>query len=467
MYIVSLKQFDGPLDLLLTLITHAKVDIHDIFVSEITEQYLESMKLVDELDMDSASEFLQMAATLLEIKSRAMLPKPPKPEDENELSPEEALIRQLEEYRQFKEISGRMQELEKQARALITKLPEEYPLPPPVTEITGLTLEKLQRAFLRVLERARAQEAGERMASREIRRDSFTVSGCMARIQRRLNRGTFAFSELFDEDMTRAELITMFMALLEMVKLGRVAVKQEHAYEEIYLSQHAPEPPAPAQEEQECRAQESAAHNARRRAAVFAPFRRRNRAAAARVQEMDVREGGRRHGTDHCLGADAHTGRAGRRGAVSLHPSGQNGVRGRGKGCAAAPRGRRCAAGRGRRSRRFDAGGAALPRPADEDVLAALRFAGRGGTLRVPLPLCGRGREYPRGRRGTAGGGLSGAGGADRGQAVPRGDRPPQGLHARLLAGILRRGRRRGAAAHPELRQRPPAAGRHGLGIRL
>ena len=218
MYIVSLKQFDGPLDLLLTLITHAKVDIHDIFVSEITEQYLESMKLVDELDMDSASEFLQMAATLLEIKSRAMLPKPPKPEDENELSPEEALIRQLEEYRQFKEISGRMQELE-----------------------------KLQRAFLRVLERARAQEAGERMASREIRRDSFTVSGCMARIQRRLNRGTFAFSELFDEDMTRAELITMFMALLEMVKLGRVAVKQEHAYEEIYLSQHAPEPPAPAQ----------------------------------------------------------------------------------------------------------------------------------------------------------------------------------------------------------------------------
>ena len=65
-YIVSLKQFDGPLDLLLTLISNAKVDIQDIFVSEITEQYLETMKLVDELDMDSASEFLQMAATLLE-----------------------------------------------------------------------------------------------------------------------------------------------------------------------------------------------------------------------------------------------------------------------------------------------------------------------------------------------------------------------------------------------------------------
>ena len=73
----------------------------------------------------------------------------------------------------------------------------------------------------------------------------------MARIQRRLNRGTFAFSELFDEDMTRAELITMFHGAVGMVKLGRVAVKQERAYEEIYLSQHAPEPPAPAQAEQE------------------------------------------------------------------------------------------------------------------------------------------------------------------------------------------------------------------------
>ena len=136
-YIVSLKQFDGPLDLLLTLISSAKLDIQDIFVSEITEQYLESMKLVDELDMDSASEFLQMAATLLEIKSRAMLPKPPKPEEEGALSPEEELIRQLTEYKQFKEISARMHQLEEEARALLTKLPEEYPLPPPNIKSRG------------------------------------------------------------------------------------------------------------------------------------------------------------------------------------------------------------------------------------------------------------------------------------------------------------------------------------------
>jgi len=82
MYYVSLKQFEGPLDLLLHLITRAKVDIKDIFVSEITEQYLASMGSVDELDMDTASEFLTMAATLLEIKSRALLPRPPEPAED-------------------------------------------------------------------------------------------------------------------------------------------------------------------------------------------------------------------------------------------------------------------------------------------------------------------------------------------------------------------------------------------------
>ncbi|MBQ8110852.1 MAG: segregation/condensation protein A [Clostridia bacterium] len=235
-YIVSLKDFDGPLDLLLTLISNAKIDIHDIFVSQITEQYLETMRLVDELDMDSASEFLQMAATLLEIKSRAMLPKPPKPEDPDELSPEEALIKQLEEYAQFKEVSARMHQLEEEARALLTKLPEEYPLPPPNIEITGLTLDKLIRAYQKVLQRAARADLEDQMASREIRRDNFTVANCMARISRRLRRGSCTFSELFEADYTRQEIVTMFMALLELIKLNRLHVRQDSPYEEITLS---------------------------------------------------------------------------------------------------------------------------------------------------------------------------------------------------------------------------------------
>lgn len=236
MVIVSLKQFDGPLDLLLTLISDAKIDIQEIFVSEITEQYLASMRLVDELDMDSASEFLQMAATLLEIKSRSMLPKPPKPEDPDALSPEEELIRQLTEYKRFKEISARMHQLEEEARLLLTKLPEEYPLPPPNIEITGLTLEKLAAAFRRVLARAEANAQNETMASREIRRDSFTVAGCMAVIARRLRQGACRFMELFDEDLTREEVVTMFLAILEMAKLNRLRIEQKRPYDDILLS---------------------------------------------------------------------------------------------------------------------------------------------------------------------------------------------------------------------------------------
>ena len=95
-YEVHLKEFDGPLDLLLHLIEQAKVDIKDIFISEITNQYLSLMEELDELDMDTASEFLTMAATLVYIKSRSLLPKPPK-EAEEEEDPEEALVRQLKE----------------------------------------------------------------------------------------------------------------------------------------------------------------------------------------------------------------------------------------------------------------------------------------------------------------------------------------------------------------------------------
>ncbi len=234
-YIVSLKQFDGPLDLLLTLIGDAKIDIRDIFVSEITEQYLAAMALVDELDMDSASEFLQMAATLVEIKSRAMLPKPPKPEVEGELTPEEKLILQLEEYRRFKEVSQRMHVLEEEARLYITKLPEEYPLPPPNIEITGLTLEKLTRAFLRVLERERSAAAEELRARREVRRDQFTVAGCMGRIARRLRKGRARFGDLFERGSSRDELVTTFLALLEMIRQGRVHASQEDSYGDIWL----------------------------------------------------------------------------------------------------------------------------------------------------------------------------------------------------------------------------------------
>ena len=229
----KLKDFDGPLDLLLTLIGKAQIDIRDIFVSEITDQYLEIVRNAPDLDMDEASDFLLMAATLLEIKSRAMLPRPPKNEDE--IDPETELIRRLEEYKRFRDTAESMKQFEEAAKHVFTKLPEEYPLPPPNIEITGLTLEKLIKAYQRVLERARRADADDRMASREIRRDTFTVAGCMARISRLVRRGSCTFAQLFEADYSRQEVVTMFLALLEMIKLNRLRVSQRNAYEDIFL----------------------------------------------------------------------------------------------------------------------------------------------------------------------------------------------------------------------------------------
>ena len=120
----QIKNFDGPLELLLTLIHNAQIEIKDIFVSSITDQYIAYIHSEAFLDMEDATEFLVMAATLLEIKSRSMLPKPPKLEDGEE-DPEEALIRRLEEYKAFRETAGAMKESAGQHRWRMSMLPNQ------------------------------------------------------------------------------------------------------------------------------------------------------------------------------------------------------------------------------------------------------------------------------------------------------------------------------------------------------
>ena len=233
-YVVSLKQFEGPLDLLLHLISKAKVDIKDIFISEITEQYLESMKSVDELDMETASEFLTMAATLLEIKSRALLPRPPKPEEDEEESPEQALIRRLEEYKLYKESAGRMKEFEQAAMQVFSKLPEEYPLPPPPVELTGLSLTGLVRALERIIARqAQADDPGR--VIRSITRDKFTIEQCVFNLTSRLKKGPVLFTDMLSSHVTRDEIVSYFMAMLELLKLGKLHAQQEKAFDDILI----------------------------------------------------------------------------------------------------------------------------------------------------------------------------------------------------------------------------------------
>ena len=233
-YVVSLSQFEGPLDLLLHLISKAKVDIKDIFVSQITEQYLASLDGIDELDMDVASEFLTMAATLLEIKSRALLPRPPAPEEEGEETPEQALIRRLEEYKLYKESAGQMKEFEKAAFQVFSKLPEEYPLPPQPIELTGLTVDGLVRALERIIARqTQADDPGR--VFRAITRDRFTIEQCVFNLTSRLRKGPVLFTDMLSSHVTRDEIVSYFMAMLELLKMGRLHAQQEEAFDDILI----------------------------------------------------------------------------------------------------------------------------------------------------------------------------------------------------------------------------------------
>lgn len=233
----KLKDFDGPLDLLLTLIGKAQIDIRDIFVSEITDQYLEIVRNAPDLDMDDASDFLLMAATLLEIKSRAMLPRPPKTDGETD--PETELIRRLEEYKRFRETAESMKAFEEAAKRVFTKLPEEYPLPPQEVELTGLTLEGLQEAFLRIWARRPQLDddpESNHYAPRNIHRDSHTVQECMLDlIQRIKKKKRMRFEDAFSQAPTREEVVTYFLAVLELLKLGQMHARQDSVYGGIEL----------------------------------------------------------------------------------------------------------------------------------------------------------------------------------------------------------------------------------------
>lgn len=230
---VHLKQFDGPLDLLLTLVGKAKIDLQEIFVSDITEQYVAIVRSAEDFDMDEASKFIAMAALLVEIKSRHLLPKPPKPEEED---PEQALIARLVAYKQFKESAQNMADFEKSARQVFGKLPEEYPLPPPTFELEGMTLQALWEALLRVQSRVPAEPREMDFRLRDIKRDSYTVEGCIEAIESRLVLGRpIGFETLFSETPDKEEVVTLFMALLEILKLGKAHVRQDAVFDTIVL----------------------------------------------------------------------------------------------------------------------------------------------------------------------------------------------------------------------------------------
>lgn len=232
-YTVHLEKFDGPLDLLLHLIRRDEVNIYDIPIAQITEQYLELIRDLSELDIDRASEFLVMAATLLGIKSRMLLPKPPKvaaeelPEEEG-ADPREELVRQLVAYSQFKQVAGQLKEREGHMfrvypRSLFVEEPEG-PAP-----LHGLSLNDLVKAFREVLK--------DEWNWREVPREEIPLREKIREINFRLSRSPHGvrFRDLFTRGGSKLEVVVTFLALLELIRQRKAVAVQDELFSEILI----------------------------------------------------------------------------------------------------------------------------------------------------------------------------------------------------------------------------------------
>lgn len=229
-YEVHLENFDGPLDLLWFLVRRSKININDIFLSEITEQYLATMSQVDNLDLERASEFIEVAACLIEIKSREILPRPPVDEDPED-DPKAALIRRMEEYRLLKEASAKIKPLETTG--------QHYREPDPSVgkprfilgdmTMDGL-LDALKKMFVKLEFKAKSNQ------ERALVKDRFTVADKMAQIRAFYeDADTIKFTDLFEDDYSKIEIITTFQAMLELMKGQYFRAEQHEVFGEILL----------------------------------------------------------------------------------------------------------------------------------------------------------------------------------------------------------------------------------------
>lgn len=229
-YKIKLDAFEGPMDLLMHLIDKNKIDIYDIPIATLTQQYMDHLDKFKEFNIEIASEFLVMAATLLQIKSRMMLPKPPKEEEGEEDDPRRELVQRLLEYRRFKQVSSVLSEMAQTQERFYAREPLSIPVQhlPPENLSMGLLLE----AFRTVLEVKEELKIPDVLVTPE----EYSIQDKMEDIMSLLNRanGKLLFSEAFRSG-TRTELIVTFLALLELIKLKTIAVKQQRAFAEIYI----------------------------------------------------------------------------------------------------------------------------------------------------------------------------------------------------------------------------------------
>lgn len=231
---LKLSNFDGPLDLLLSLVKENKIEIKDIFVSQVTEQFLEYMNQVSELDVELASEYMAMAATLLEIKSRALLPPVVKDDESEEETPEAVLIRQLEEYKLFKEIVTELKEQENVDR--FYRDPDKNVGKEVSVIKENLSLDGFIAAFNKFLAKLQVKSQQSTTVSRTMARESFSVPQKINFIREVLKTvNEFKFTELFEPGASRNEYVTTFIAVLELTKLQIITIRQSDIFEDIVI----------------------------------------------------------------------------------------------------------------------------------------------------------------------------------------------------------------------------------------
>ncbi len=221
----KLDSFEGPLDLLLMLIKKNKVNIYDIPIADILEQYLIVMQQMEELDLELSSEFLVMAATLLQIKSKMLLPAE---DDEEEEDPRTELVRRLVEYKRIKETIDFFREHENSDAALFFKLPDVIERPPAVIDYSALTTENLLQAYkMSFAKLERKLPPPKRSFSGIVGHEKVSVRERVRNIWKKLvDRGKVFFKDIFKGVKSKPEAVASFLAVLEMIKMNKIAVEE-------------------------------------------------------------------------------------------------------------------------------------------------------------------------------------------------------------------------------------------------
>jgi segregation and condensation protein A len=230
-YKVELETFRGPLDLLLFLVKHNEVDLADIPIARILEQYLRYLEAIQVIDVEGAGEFLVMAATLMEIKSKLLLPRDPD-EEAAEGDPRLELVKQLIEYKKYKEAAVLLEEQGRRQMARLARVAPEPSARPDLAQqpLRRVELWDLVSAFGRLMRETAA------LHPRPIVMDETPIHVHMERIAEILReRGRLSFRELFTPPLVRGRLLGLFLALLELIKGRRIEAEQTEQFGEIWL----------------------------------------------------------------------------------------------------------------------------------------------------------------------------------------------------------------------------------------